>query len=237
MFLKPFYTQQGSCFSFSQQQASAFAKHIANDYNKIHDVDNQHFCVPGDLLFAVSLATFGLSEQISIDFTGKVKNDVDLQFTPFADNKCAIVNTAEQALMQLEMQGDNAHDEEIVTKLIKEYVHFSGKNFPNVMVPLMQEHQLMFNPSKALIMYRRMQINMTRVNLNNICLCYDDAVIEVRGKRATIIFKFNFYDGDELVGTGHKEMLVSGLLPYEESAMDDVIAAYHAIKANYTDSI
>ncbi|KXO14049.1 hypothetical protein AKG98_113 [Moritella sp. JT01] len=233
MFLNEFYSQKDSSFRFTQQQASRFAKAVANDYNKIHDVDNKRFCVPGDLLFAVSLAKFGLSETMKIDFTGMVKNDVDLQFSPLLNNKTAIVNADEQAFMELELGGNTSHDEEIISKIIKEYVQFSGKNFPEIMVPLMRSENLMFNPARALIMYKCMQISLTRVDVKSIALKFDEAIINVHGKRATVTFKFDFYEGDEKVGTGQKEMLLSGLIPYEESVMDGVIADYQAAKNKY----
>jgi len=233
MFLNEFYSQKDSYFRFTQQQASRFAKTVANDYNKIHDVDNKRFCVPGDLLFAVSLAKFGLSETMKINFTGMVKNDVDLQFSPLLNNKTAIVNADEQAFMELELGGNTSYDEEIISKIIKEYVQFSGKNFPDIMVPLMRSENLMFNPARALIMYKCMQINLTRVDVKSIALKFDEAIISVQGKRATVTFKFDFYEGDEKVGTGQKEMLLSGLIPYEESVMDGVIADYQAAKTKY----
>lgn len=233
MFLNEFYSQKDSSFRFTQQQASRFAKTVANDYNKIHDVDNKRFCVPGDLLFAVSLAKFGLSETMKINFTGMVKNDVDLQFSPRLNNKTTIVNADEQAFMELELGGNTSYDEEIISKIIKEYVQFSGKNFPDIMVPLMRSENLMFNPARALIMYKCMQINLTRVDVKSIALKFDEAIINVQGKRATVTFKFDFYEGDKKVGTGQKEMLLSGLIPYEESVMDGVIADYQAAKTKY----
>jgi hypothetical protein len=233
MFLNEFYSQKDSSFRFTQQQASRFAKTVANDYNKIHDVDNKRFCVPGDLLFAVSLARFGLSETMKIDFTGMVKNDVELRFSPLLNNKTAIVNADEQAFMELELGGNSSYDEKIISKIIKEYVQFSGKNFPDIMVPLMRSENLMFNPARALIMYKCMQINLTRVDVKSISLKFDEAIIDIHGKRATVTFKFDFYENNEKVGTGQKEMLLSGLIPYEESVMDGVIADYQAAKNKY----
>ncbi|MFT7683421.1 MAG: hypothetical protein ACI935_002917, partial [Moritella dasanensis] len=89
------------------------------------------------------------------------------------------------------------------------------------------------NPARALIMYRSMEINMTRVQVNSIELKFDEAIIEVQGKRATVTFKFDFYEGDDKVGTGQKVMLLSGLIAYEESVMSGVIADYQAAKEKY----
>ncbi len=55
-------------FSFTREQASRFAKQIANDYNPLHDVDNSRFCVPGDLLFAKIAMSEGLSADMKVVF-------------------------------------------------------------------------------------------------------------------------------------------------------------------------
>ena len=70
-------------------------------------------------------------------------------------------------------------------------------------------------------------------DVNSIELIFDEALIEVQGKRAVVTFKFDFYEGDNKVGTGQKEMILSGLIPYEESVMAGVIADYQAAKEKY----
>ena len=53
MFLAPYFSEQNQAISVSAQQASDFAKKIAQDFNPIHNVGAKRFCVPGDLLFAL----------------------------------------------------------------------------------------------------------------------------------------------------------------------------------------
>lgn len=53
MFLSPYFLKQNQSISVSAQQASDFAKKIAQDFNPIHDVGAKRFCVPGYLLFAL----------------------------------------------------------------------------------------------------------------------------------------------------------------------------------------
>ena len=78
MLLQPYVQVQDEEFWFSRQQASQFAKQVATDFNPIHDEDSKRFCVPGDLLFAVLLHKYGLTEQLSCTFNGMVGADVPL---------------------------------------------------------------------------------------------------------------------------------------------------------------
>ena len=73
MFLNQYNTTQAEgCFSFTREQASHFAKQVANDFNPIHDVDSKRFCVPGDLLFAKILMSEGVHSHLRVQFNGMV---------------------------------------------------------------------------------------------------------------------------------------------------------------------
>ncbi len=85
MFIENFYTEKNARILISKQQASNFAKQIADDFNPIHDPDNKSFCVPGDLLFSLILNKYGLSQKMSFTFSGMVGDNVPLHF-PQADN-------------------------------------------------------------------------------------------------------------------------------------------------------
>jgi len=90
MFLQSFYTESDNQFSVSGEQGSQFAKQICNDYNPIHDPDSKRFCVPGDLLFALSLNNYGLSEKMNFDFSGLVPADKLLVF-PISDSSELVI--------------------------------------------------------------------------------------------------------------------------------------------------
>ena len=75
MLLEKYVNQSHEGFSFSRKQACEFAKQVATDFNPIHDEDAKRFCVPGDLLFAVLLHKYGLTEQLSCTFNGMVGSD------------------------------------------------------------------------------------------------------------------------------------------------------------------
>lgn len=81
MFLDDFHTLTDGRIRISAQQASQFAKRIAGDYNPIHNPDARRFCVPGDLLFALVLARFGLSQRMSFRFLSMVGDGTPLCFS------------------------------------------------------------------------------------------------------------------------------------------------------------
>ena len=55
MFLENYCRITDDKISFTRQQASDFAKQIADDFNPLHDIQAKRFCVPGDLLFSLIL--------------------------------------------------------------------------------------------------------------------------------------------------------------------------------------
>ena len=81
MFLNPSHScQSNTQIIISAEQGSSFAKAVSNDFNPIHDADSKRFCVPGDLLFALVLQRYGLSQEMSFNFSGMVSADTDLCF-------------------------------------------------------------------------------------------------------------------------------------------------------------
>lgn len=85
MFLDRFHSVQDGHVVISALQASQFAKEIAGDFNPIHDPDARRFCVPGDLLFAIVLARFGLSENMTFRFRSLLGENVPLKFVETED--------------------------------------------------------------------------------------------------------------------------------------------------------
>ena len=59
------------------------AKQVCNDYNPIHDIESKRFCVPGDLLFALTLNNFGSkSQDFYITDDGMIGADQNDYFAP-----------------------------------------------------------------------------------------------------------------------------------------------------------
>ncbi len=70
----------GQNIQFSREQASDFAKQIANDFNPIHDIDAKRFCVPGDLLFSIGVSKLGLSQKMHINFADMVSDGIEISY-------------------------------------------------------------------------------------------------------------------------------------------------------------
>ena len=107
MFLKDFYSRDGQLFQITPEQASQFAKSIADDYNPIHDPDARRFCVPGDLLFALVLSEYGVSQEMSFSFDGMLGANRPILF-PDAPGETFAIQDAESAMkaMRAKLHGE-----------------------------------------------------------------------------------------------------------------------------------
>ncbi|MGB5446511.1 MAG: DUF3581 family protein, partial [Psychromonas sp.] len=101
MFLAPYYNENGNVVNISAQQASLFAKSKCQDFNPIHDPDSKRFCVPGDLLFALSLCKYGISESMKFEFTGMVGEDAGLLFPQNDDQQIIVTNEQGKSILEI----------------------------------------------------------------------------------------------------------------------------------------
>jgi hypothetical protein len=193
--------------------------------------------VPGDLLFSLVLAKFGLSQKMSVTFSGMVGRGVDLVFPQESSGNIDLADANGKVYTRIEHAGDTTKDSAIIEKLSKEYVAFSGQNFPFVMVPLMRKHQVMFNTRRPLVMYESMSFQLDSVNLAAPSLTLVESKLDIDGKRGEVHFLFDIKDGDRLVGQGDKKLLVGGLLPFDEEQMDAMIAQFTEFKTAYLGSL
>ncbi len=232
MKLTDFYQQNDGQIRFSRQQASRFAKEIANDFNPIHDADAKMFCVPGDLLFAVTLERLGLSQQMSFTFSGKV-NDEAVVFPDTDAPRVEINDASGKCCVAIDRSGEICRDTLLIKRLTREYVAFSGKTFPHILVPLMSQQGVMINPSRPLVIYQRMEIQLNRLALNNPTLETTNSDLEVSGKKGTVRLDFHISDNGESVGHGAKYMSLRGMQPYDGKAMTQLIDEYNGYRTNY----
>lgn len=228
MFLQPFYSRQGNHVLISAEQGSRFAKSISNDFNPIHDPDSKRFCVPGDLLFALVLERYGLSQNMSFTFAGMVARDTQLVFPSGPEDSFEIVDDRDKPYLQVSRSGEMIHNQQVIEQLIRNYVVFSGQNFPHLLVPLMAEHQVMINPQRPLVIYESMSVHFDRLDLAEPSVELADTKLEVNGKRGDAEFQFRLLDGDKTVGCGVKTLILSGLREYQQAAIDDMVAEYSA---------
>jgi len=234
MFLTDYFSESVSGISFSRQQASDFAKNIANDFNPIHDVDAKRFCVPGDLLFSILLYKQGLNQNMRFEFAGMVTEDVMLTIPEDAVDTSSICGNNGKEYLSVSRNGELTKSSEIIERLIRQYVAFSGQTFPHILVPLMEKHSVMINPSRPFVVYESMEIDFTNMDFSSLSLEMSHVELDVAGKRGNASFKFDLIDDGVVVGTGVKSMVLSGLRAYEQESIDKLIDMYNRAKEKHT---
>ncbi|CAM3045205.1 MULTISPECIES: DUF3581 domain-containing protein [Vibrio] len=230
MFLKPYFSNNDKQFQFTRQQASHFAKMVAGDFNPIHDEDNKRFCVPGDLLFAVLLQKEGVSQKMRFDFSGMVSEGVALHIENKCEKQAAVVDENGKEYLHMTREGEVNRDAAFIEHVVTNYVQFSGMNFPHIMVPLMDEQQMMINCQRPLVIYESMEVEFTRLNLSHPEVEFAGATFDVEGKRGVVTLNFDFKEGEETVGKGVKRMVASGLKPYNQEDIDGLVTRFNERK-------
>ncbi len=233
MFLEDFSTVNGGKISFSRQQASNFAKQIADDFNPLHDVDTKRFCVPGDLLFSLALEKSGLSQEMKFTFSGMVTDGIELSFPNEIQQHAAIVDDNNKEYVTIDVDGDNTKDSHTISSLTRAYVEFSGHTFPHILVALMAENNVMINPARPMVMYESMTIHLDELNFNDVKLELASSTLSIQGKRGTADLIFDLISDGKRIGHGKKHMLLSGLRPYEQDVINGIIDVYNNKKESY----
>ncbi len=233
MFLQQFINRQGETVQFSREQACRFAKEVATDFNPIHDADSKRFCVPGDLLFAHMVAQHGLAAQLECSFAGMVSADVALRSVA-QDDQWLLKDNADKNYLILRQQGALFHEAAYIEALVQDYVRFSGQNFPHILQPLMQQHQVMINPQRPLVIYERMSLQFDHFGSEAPTLQLADCQLQVEGKRGLAILGFELNTAGERVGRGEKRMILSNLQPYDHQVMQQMVDFYNGRKQQFS---
>ena len=234
MLIDQYYSKANSSVTFSREQASNFAKKIADDFNPLHDINAKRFCVPGDLLFAMILAQYGITKHMRFTFSGMVTEDVTLKL-PEESALITLTGENDKEYLSIEHSGENSRDSQLIDNLTHSYVTFSGHTFPHILIPLMEAKGVMINPDRPMVMYQSMLIDLTRLDLANVKLELDKekTTFEVNGKRGNVCLAFNLVADGELIGRGEKHLLLSGLKPFEKTVVNQVISNYSQWKHNF----
>ncbi|MDC0609698.1 DUF3581 domain-containing protein [Vibrio sp.] len=235
MFLAPYFSSNEQQFQFTRQQASHFAKKVAGDFNPIHDEDNKRFCVPGDLLFAVLLQKHGICQKMKFTFSGMVNDGIPLQIEEKEAGEIAVTDVNGKEYLHMHHEGDTSTDKAFIEHVVTSYVKFSGKNFPHIMVPLMEEKQMMINCDRPLVIYESMEVEFSHLNLTHPEVSFTGATFDVDGKRGVVTLNFEFLEEGSVVGRGVKRMVASGLKPYSQEAVDDLVTRFNERKNYFLD--
>ncbi|MCL7421011.1 MAG: DUF3581 domain-containing protein [Methylobacter sp.] len=233
MFLKEFYCIHEGNVSISAEQASTFAKEMAHDFNPLHDADAKRFCVPGDLLFSLALEKYGLSQNMHFTFSGMVGQGVLLNFPDSDADLIDVTDNQGKTYLQIERSGDLSRDSALIESFTRDYVAFSGQNFPYVLVPLLAEQNVMFNLNRPLVIYESMTLSFHHLNFQQASVDMMEPKMEVNGKRASAFLHFQIKSGENVVGTGFKKLAISVLNGYESEPMQAFVDEYLARKNGY----
>ena len=236
MLLSDYYAIDEAGLRISADQASNFAKAIAGDFNPLHDPDNRRFCVPGDLLFTALLQHYGISQRMHFRFSGMVGANVTLQLEEDPGNAYDLRDAGGKTYLHVDRGGEIKDDSRLIERLARSYVAFSGQNFPHILVPLLREQAVMINIERPMVIYESMDFELERLDIPNVELRLADSRMTVNGKRGDVRLAFEFLCGESVVGTGCKRLLLSGLRPYEQGGMDELVNAYLARRDNYLSS-
>lgn len=229
-YLAPFYNETSEGLTISAEQASRFAKEVAGDFNPIHDSGARRFCVPGDLLFALVVERYGLYANMAVHFRNMVGDQTPLRFARGDGGTITVSDRSGKVYLEAECRGEMTTDVSTTEGFTRQYVAFSGLNFPHYMKPLMQKHGVMFNPQRPLVIYDSMEVKMEQVGASGMALSFVGSTLEVDGKRADALLQFEMQADDRAIGTGCKKLVIGGLRPYDEQVMLDVVKEFYRLK-------
>ncbi|MFW5970220.1 MAG: DUF3581 family protein [Halofilum sp. (in: g-proteobacteria)] len=219
----------------SAGQASAFAKDVAGDYNPLHDVGARRFCVPGDLLCALVLGRYGLSQRMTFAFRDMVGAGEAL-YLPEAESETgsiAVRDTDGGVYLEVERAGSVCHDPRIIERFIRAYAAFSGKTFPHYMIPVLEEHGVMFHPDRPLVIYDGMGFELQTFEFTQPALELADRTLAVDGKRGSATLRFDMHENGHSFGAGWKKLVISGLRDFDAERMRAFVEHFRHRKAAY----
>lgn len=233
MNIEKYYHLENSKLSFTRQQASDFAKALAGDFNPIHDVDAKRFCVPGDLLFAAIIKHYGLRQIMGFSFSGMVGDDVTLFLPEVTAREISIYDEKDKKYLDISTDGEHSRDEKLIDSLTRSYIEFSGHSFPDLLVPLMKQNNVMINTERPLVIYDHMRIALDTLDIDEVALEFASSEFRLYGKRGDVAINYKLSCNGEVVGKGQKKMVLSGLREYEQAKIDRLVDAYHERKEKY----
>ena len=226
MFLIPFYSCHQNGLIIKKEQGSKFAKEICNDFNPLHDVENKRFCVPGDLLFALTLKEYGISEKMGFSFCEMLPAEMPVRIKNDVDHNLEIVDRYGKKYLGVDVGGSVNNHVASIKSLILSYVRFSGENFPNILVPLMANNGVMINPSRPLVIYESMSLKMKENLFEKVSTEVDDVFLEITGKRAKVAISFTLSSERQIIGAGAKNLVIASLRPYDQGLCDILVNEY-----------
>lgn len=255
MDITQYFVETGGTVCFEETQASQFAKSIAGDFNPIHDPGNRRFCVPGDLLFSVLLHQYGAAQRTRVEFSGMLDGKTRMGLPPQANGATSITNAKGRSLITLSYEGKRYRSAEFISQLSEQYVRFSGQTFPGILVPLMHSANVMINSKRPMVIYKDMALEFNEDaarlfsvadsnELHELLAPLEGALslrstssdITVNGRKAQVRLQFSINVAGQIIGSGEKNMILSGLREYDANAMQNIVDQYNTWRSEYRDA-
>ena len=256
MDIASYCSEDGEAVFFDEEQASRFAKQVAGDFNPIHDPGSKRFCVPGDLLFSVLLHRYGAAQSTSVNFSGMLDGKTRITLPSELVQPLHILDARDKPLLSLFQTGRRFRNAEFISLLCEQYVQFSGQTFPSILVPLMQSANVMINPDRPLVIYKDMTIELNDYACDlfaenasgdfdewisppptPMTLRLADSDISVNGRKGAVRLQFSIDLAGQQIGSGEKNMLLSGLREYDAAAMQTVVDMYTTWQESYNEAM
>jgi len=114
----------------------------------------------------------------------------------------------------------------MISEFTKNYVAFSGTNFPDVIVPLMEEHNVMINPDRPLVIYDSMSIDLDTIDIQHPTLEPIGTSLKVQGKKAIALLEFAVKSDGETIGKGLKKLALRGLRDFDQEKVENMVNYY-----------
>ena len=90
----------------------------------------------------------------------------------------------------------------------------------------MKKENVMVNPDRPLIVYESMEIQLEQIDFSGLSLELYQTGIDVQGKRGKACLQFELVSDGGKIGCGQKNMILSGLKPYDHDIMEKVVEQY-----------
>ena len=162
-----------------------------------------------------------------------VSDDVTLMLAEVNAREISIYDENDKKYLDVSSNGALSRNQDLIGSLTRNYVEFSGHTFPHVLVPLMQENNVMMNPERPLVIYDHMRISLDTLDIDSIDVTLSNSTFRLYGKRGDVALNYDLCCNGERVGKGQKKMVVSGLREYEQVRIDEMIATYSEHKSRY----
>ncbi|MEE9318844.1 MAG: DUF3581 family protein [Granulosicoccus sp.] len=245
MDINEFFRSTPDGLQFTEHQSSHFAKSVAGDFNPLHDVGGKRFCVPGDLLFGILLSRYGAYSDTAVEFSGMLGGAAIVQLPDEFNGALLLSDQRDRDILKFTGRGKKTTDPTFINNLVGQYVRFSGRTFPDLLVPLMRDSTVMINPDRPLVIYRDMalRLNSDKVELlvgkiestgqDQVELSLTNSELIADGKKGRVQLGFSIKYAGELIGEGEKNFVLGGLRDFDEQAMQGVVDTYNARKSGY----